>query len=112
MANEIVILIYHHDYGHDIGVYATVEDAKRAAGDIIVEYFNEIDSANNMECMLDLLRNKEYDKAMDLWQHLSCDTEYFEITTRGIYSDVPHPKLFSLKKIIDEQRQEEQCQGE
>ena len=77
----VYVMLYGHKHGIDFSVYSTEEGAWAGVKNIILEYVNELDGADEKK-MRRLLKLKNMGKAMTMWAEKK--EEWFEIGARRV----------------------------
>ena len=95
------ILSYVHRYGTDLAIYETEELAKRAACNIISDWFSDFSDLPKSEKLANLINAGEYSRALSLWAQMD-HMETITIQECSLVMEVPFPPRITVFDIDEE----------
>lgn len=112
-------LSYRHEYGIDLTLYASVEDAHKAACGIIANWFYDLSDHDSAGTLAELINAGEYVQALTLWGEIvgDCGVQE-EITVQEVTvtpsSEIrtPHVDFFEPEPEDDEEEDSEESEEE
>lgn len=78
----VYVMLYGHKHGTDFSVYSTEKAAWESVKDIILEYVNELEGADEKK-MRRLLKKKSIADALEMWAEKK--EEWFEVDGREVH---------------------------
>ena len=92
---ELWVLEYEHEYGSDVSVYESYDEARLSAIDIVLTWVHELDEQSQFE-VLKFILEKQYDKAIEMYEEYRYG-ERLIISKRNLHGD----GQFDEEKLVE-----------
>jgi hypothetical protein len=93
IAEDLMIVEYHHKHGHDTFVCATDEDAQRTMAGVMLANLSEIDNEVAAREIAGAIASENYEGLGSRWEELTQGNEYFVLDYAQLQKDVEAPKV-------------------